>query len=336
MKYKELGKSGEKVSVIGLGCMSMSDVYGASDEQESLRLLDRALELGINFWDTADIYGVDNSNERLLAKALVGRRYSVFLATKFGFVLNDGFNDGFQPGATHIDGSPAYVKKAVDLSLQRLGTDYIDLYYLHRVDPNTPIEDTVGAMSDLVKAGKVRYIGLSECSAEDLKKADAVHPIAAVESEFSLLSQDVNRGMLELCKEMGIAFVPFAPLSRGLMASKLDIAKLDKNDFRNRLPRYQGEYLTNNQKLARAFAELAASKHISAAQLAIAWVLAQGEHVIPIPGTKRVKYLEENAGSVTVDVKTADMAKIEAILEKYPLTGPRYSANESKFVKKQG
>lgn len=333
MEYRELAKTAEKVSAIGLCCMAMSDVYGVTNRRDNLALLNRALEIGINFWDTADIYGIDSSNEKLLCQAMKRRRDKIFLATKFGFVLNKGFKDGLQPGASPIDGSPQYVKRAIAKSLRRLGTDYVDLYYLHRVDKTIPIEETVGAMADLVKTGEVRYIGLSECTVDELERANTVYRITAVESEFSFLSQDANRGMLDLCKKMGIAFVPCAPLSHGLMSGKLGVASLEKDVFRNRLPRYQSNYLTNNQKLASEFAVFAASKNVSGAQLAIAWVLAQGKHVIPIPGTKRIKYLEENAGSVKVELTTEDLVKIGELLKKYPLTSPRYGANESKFVK---
>lgn len=334
MKYKILGNSNEKVSAIGLGCMPISSVYGEADDTESLKLLDKALELGIHFWDTADIYGIDHSNEILVGKSLQGHRGKIFLATKFGFVLNEGEHDGFQPNATHLDGSPAYVKQACEASLKRLGTDHIDLYYAYRVDPKVPAQETVGAMAELVKEGKVRYIGLSECSLEDLQKAMKVHPITAVESEFSLLSQQ-HRALMEFCAANGIAFIPFAPLSRGLMTATLNAETLEANDFRRRLPRYQGEYLDNNAKLAMEFASLAKEKSCSAAQLALAWVLAQGEQVIPIPGTKKIRNLEDNAGCVDVEVTAADLIKIDGLLEKYPNIGPRYSANENKFVKKQ-
>jgi aryl-alcohol dehydrogenase-like predicted oxidoreductase len=335
MKYKEFGITGDKVSALGLGCMGMSTAYGTPDNEESIATLHRALELGINFWDTADIYGIGHANEKLLGRVLKGNRDKVFLATKFGFVLNEGFQNGFQPGALHIDGSPAHVKQAIEGSLQRLGTDYVDLYYLHRVDPNTPIEETVGAMADLVREGKVRCIGLSECTTDDLHRANAVHSIAAVQSEYSLLTRIVEEnGILELTKELGIAFVPFAPLSRGLMSAKLKVADLGKDDFRIRIPRYQGEYLDNNQKLASEFAAFAAKKGSTAAQLAIAWVIAQGDYIIPIPGTKRRKYLEENAGVADLSLTAEDLAQIQEILDKYPVTGPRYSSNESKFLKK--
>lgn len=333
MKYKELAKTGEKLSAVGLGCMGMSSAYGQPDDTESIATLQRALDLGINFWDTADIYG-NGANEELISKVLLPNRDKIFLATKFGFRVRDGKGDAFVGGETYVDASPKWMRQAIEGSLRRLKTEKIDLYYAHRVDPNVPIEETVAAMAELVREGKVRYLGLSECSATDLKKANAVHPITAVQSEYSLLTRDVEKEILPLSKELGIAFVPFAPLGRGLITNKLDVSTLTVNDFRANLPRYQGEYLENNQKLSAAFAELAESKNCSPAQLAIAWVIAQSDNIIPIPGTKRRKYLEENAGAAEVELSAKDLEKIETIVKKYPNIGPRYSARENKFVKK--
>jgi aryl-alcohol dehydrogenase-like predicted oxidoreductase len=333
MKYKELAKTGEKLSVVGLGCMGMSAAYGTKDDTESIATLERALELGINFWDTADVYG-GGVNEELISNVLVPNRDKIFIATKFGFRVRGGSGDVFVGGESYVDASPTWMKQAVENSLKRLKIDTIDLYYAHRVDPNIPIEETVGAMSELVKEGKVRYLGLSECSAEDLKKAYAVHPIAALQSEYSLLTRDVEKEILPLTKELGITFVPFAPLSRGLISNKLNVSSLSSTDFRANLPRYQGEYLDNNQQLSAAFAEFAESKSCSAAQLAIAWVMAQSDNIIPIPGTKRRKYLEENVGAADVVLTAKELETIEAIVNKYPNVGPRYSARENKFVKK--
>lgn len=334
MKMRQLGSTGEMVSAMGLGCMGMTGAYGALDLDESIATLNMALELGINFWDTADAYS-EGENERLLSKVLVPNRDKLFIATKCGYVLNPGYDDIFKPGAASVDGSPKHIKEACERSLKNLGIETIDLYYLHRVDANVPIEESVDAMADLVKEGKVRYLGLSECSIDDLKRANAVHPIAAVESEYSLLTRTVEEtGMLEVTKEMGISLVPFAPMSRGLMTNTLNVAKLDENDMRTRLPRYQKEYMDNNQHLAAEFAEYAASLGATSAQLAIAWVLAQGDHLIPIPGTKRRKYLKENAGAVDLTLTAEDLAAIQAIVDKYPNTGDRYSQNENKFARR--
>ncbi|MDR3628492.1 MAG: aldo/keto reductase [Ignavibacteriaceae bacterium] len=333
MKYKELAKTGEKLSVVGLGCMGMSSAYGKPDDTESIATLQYALDLGINFWDTADIYG-NGINEELVSKVLVPNRNKIFIATKFGFRVRSGTGDAFVGGETYVDASPAWMKEAVENSLKRLKIDTIDLYYVHRIDPNVPVEETVGAMAELVKEGKVRYLGLSECTPEDLKKAYSVHPITALQSEYSLLSRDVEKEILPLTKELGITFVPFAPLSRGLITNKLDVSSLASNDFRANLPRYQGEYLENNQKMSAAFAEFAKSKNCTPAQLAIAWVMAQSDNIIPIPGTKRRKYLEENAGAADVELTSEDLNNIDAIVKKYPNIGPRYSARENKFVKK--
>jgi aryl-alcohol dehydrogenase-like predicted oxidoreductase len=313
--------------------MGMSAQYGPADEGENIATLHRALELGINFWDTADVYG-DGANEELVSKVLIPNRDKIFIATKFGFRTRNDAEDETGVGEGYIDGSPAYVRQAVEGSLRRLKIETIDLYYAHRVDPTTPIEETVGAMADLVKEGKVRYLGLSECSSESLRRAYAVHPIAALQNEYSLLTRDIEKEILPLTKELGVTLVAFSPLSRGLVTNRLNVDSLEENDFRKHLPRYSGDYLENNQNLASDFAALAARKNITPAQLALAWVLAQGDNIIPIPGTKRRKYLEENAGAADVLLSKEDIEEIEGLLKKYPNTGPRYSEREFQFVNK--
>jgi aryl-alcohol dehydrogenase-like predicted oxidoreductase len=322
MKTRKLGPSGPQVSAIGLGCMGMSAFYGASDEQESTRTIQRALDLGCNFLDTSDMYG-PHTNERLVGAAIAGRRDEVFLATKFGIRLEPGAA-GEAPKRS-IDGSRDYVRSACEGSLQRLAVDHIDLYYQHRVDPKTPIEETVGAMAELVAEGKVRHLGLSEASAETIRRAHAVHPITAVQSEFSLWTRDVEEEVLPTLEELGIALVAYSPLGRGFLSGRFSSPdELDEGDFRRHGPRFTGENLQQNLKLAERVKELAAEKGITPGQLALAWVLHRGEHVVPIPGTRHIAYLEENLAAADVSLSEEEVRRIAEAVP--TASGDRYDA----------
>lgn len=331
MKYKTLSATNSRVSTIGLGCMGMSFAYGPADEKESIATLQKALDLGINFWDTADMYA-NGANEELISRVLVPNREKVFIATKFGFRFRNGIAGPSGTANTYFDGSPKWMKIAVEASLKRLKIETIDLYYAHRIDPAIPVEDMVGAMAELVKEGKVRYLGLSEASASSIRKAHAVHPIAALQSEYSLLSRDIEQDILPTIRELGITLVPYSPLARGLFANINQSDQLPEGDFRRSLPRYQDEFLDNNRKLAAGLNAIAASKGIKGTQLALAWVLAQGDDIVPIPGTKRVNYLLENAAATEIALSKEDLQNIDDLLALYPNTGERYNEGSMKMV----
>jgi aryl-alcohol dehydrogenase-like predicted oxidoreductase len=320
MELRRLGKNGLEVSALGLGCMGMSFAYGPADDTESLRVLHRYVELGGNFLDTAEIYG-PYKNEELLGRFLreVPRK-NVVVATKFGFRISPD-------GTRSADSSPANVRRACDASLQRLGIETIDLYYQHRVDPNVPIEETVGAMAELIAQGKVRTLGLSEAGPETLRRAAKVHPIAALQTEYSLWSRDVeSNGVLATCRELGITFVPYSPLGRGFLTGAIaKLEDLDPTDWRRSNPRFGEKALQANLKLAEAVKELASKKGVTPAQLALAWVLAQGKDLVPIPGTKRVRYLEENMGAAGVKLTESDLKEIEARVAQIEVVGERYA-----------
>ena len=322
MKKRKLGFTDEYVSAIGFGCMGLSGIYGKADDAESVRLLHHALDLGCNFWDTADVYGFGH-NEKLVGEALKSRRNEVFLATKFA--LNGLSNT---PGGIRIDGSPAYIRSAVEASLQRLGIDHIDLYYQHRVDRSVPIEDTIGALADLVAAGKIRYIGMSEASPATLRRAAAVHPIAALESEYSLWSLDVENEILPTVRELNISLVAYSPIGRGFLSGDIKSPDdFEEKDWRRISPRFQGDNFYKNLDLVEKIKEFAQQKGVTASQIALAWLLHQGDDIIPIPGTRRVKYLEENLAAADISLTVNELQTLRDLMPSGEVAGDRYPAS---------
>lgn len=326
MQKRRLGMQGLEVSALGLGCMGMSEFYGTGDETESIATIHRAIELGIDFLDTADMYG-PFTNEKLVGKAIAGRRDQVVLATKFG---NERREDGSRVG---INGRPEYVHKACDASLSRLGLDHIDLYYQHRVDPKVPIEETVGAMAELVESGKVRYLGLSEAGVQTIRKAHAVHPISALQTEYSLWSRDPEDEILPVTRELGIGFVAYSPLGRGFLTGQFQkFEDIPEGDYRRNSPRFQGENFQKNLELVERVKEIAREKGVTPGQLALAWLLHQGEDIVPIPGTKRRKYLEENTSAVEIELTQEDLEGIDETAPKGAAAGERYSESGMRTV----